>query len=120
VIASISTAAHIRKKGQQEMIMHQVIVVLGLVFSFASSAQAQVTIDVAKITCDQYIHSKIATPRLIGAWLSGYYNAKRNNHIVDLQNFEANLSKLENFCYQQKNFKIPVMQAVEQVLDTNK
>ncbi len=100
--------------------MRRIIIVSGLVFCFASAAQAQVTVDVAKITCDQYVRSKIAAPRLVGAWLSGYYNVKRDNHVMDLQNFEANLSKLQNFCYQEKNFKIPVMQAVEQVLGAGK
>jgi hypothetical protein len=100
--------------------MRLLIIVSGLVLNLASFAQAQISIDVAKITCDQYVHSKIATPRLVGAWLSGYYNGKRDNHIMDFQNFEANLSKLENFCYQEKNFKIPVMKAVEQLLGGRK
>ena len=37
-----------------------------------------------------------------------------------LENFEANLSKLENFCYDEKNFKLPVMQAIEKVIGTGK
>ena len=81
---------------------------------FAPSLRAQVQIDISKITCDQYVHT-ITTPRLIGAWLSGYYNAKRDNHMVDVRNFNANLRKLEKFCYQEKHFKMPVMQAIEQL-----
>ena len=79
-------------------------------------AQAQVTIDVTKVNCDQFVHHKISEPRLIAAWLSGYYNAKRNNRVIDLQTFEENLSKVTNFCSDEKNFKVPVMKAVEQVL----
>jgi hypothetical protein len=98
--------------------MHPSLIVSGfiLAISSASSAQAQVTVDVTKITCDQYVHHKIAPPRLIGAWLSGYYNAKSDNQVIDSQTFEANLRKLERFCYQEKNFKVPVMQAVEKVI----
>jgi hypothetical protein len=48
-------------------------------------AQGQVTIDVTKVNCDQFVHHKISEPRLIAAWLSGYYNAKRNNRVLDLQ-----------------------------------
>ena len=61
-------------------------VVLGsiLVLSNVLSAQAQVTVDVTKINCDQFVHHKISEPRLIAAWLSGYYNAKRNNRVLDL------------------------------------
>jgi len=80
------------------------------------SAHAQVTIDVTKVTCDQFVHHKISEPRLIAAWLSGYYNAKRNNRVIDLQTFEENMSKVTNFCSDEKNFKVPVMKAVQQVL----
>ena len=93
--------------------MRPIVIVSAIVLCGAPSALAQVTIDVSKITCDQYVHT-ITTPRMIGAWLSGYYNAKRDNHIIDVRTFNANLRKLEKFCYQEKNFNIPVMQAIEQ------
>ena len=89
------------------------------------SAQAQVSIDVSKITCDEYVHDKIPTPDfvsfsavgsletramlsrwLIAAWLSGYYHAKRDNWIIDLESFEDNVSKLTKYCYDEKNFKV--------------
>jgi hypothetical protein len=80
------------------------------------SAQAQTTVDVSKINCDQFVHHKISEPRLIAAWLSGYYNAKRNNRVIDLQSMEENMSKVQNYCNDEKNFKVPVMKAIEQVL----
>ena len=76
--------------------------------------------DASKITCDQFVHAKVAPTRIIAAWLSGFYNGKRDNRVIDLQNFEANLSKLENFCYEEKNYKLPVMQAVETVIGRGK
>jgi acid stress chaperone HdeB len=99
--------------------MHRKLVVRSLVFSSiifgSTSPQAQVVIDVSKITCDQYVHSKISTPNYIAAWLSGYYNAKRGNRVIDLQGLQENVNKLEKYCYEEKNFKVPVMQAVEQL-----
>ena len=96
--------------------------VSGLVFTIvlAESAQAQVTLDASKLTCDQFVHSKVGSPRVIGAWLSGFYNGKRDNRILDLQNYEGNLSKLEQFCYLEKNFKMPVMQAIEELFSAGK
>jgi hypothetical protein len=35
---------------------------------------------------------------------------------IDLQTFEENMSKVTNYCSGEKNFKVPVMKAVEQVL----
>jgi acid stress chaperone HdeB len=87
-----------------------------LTLSFAWPVQAQLSLDVSKVTCDQFVHSKVGSPRTFAAWLSGYYNGKRNNQTVDPQQFEANLSRLTKFCYQEKNFKLPVMDAVEAVL----
>jgi hypothetical protein len=121
------------------MIMRTTPIVAGLVLSsivFATvAAQAQVSIDVSKITCDEYVHDRIPTPDfvsfsavgslevramlsrwLIAAWLSGYYHAKRNNWMIALESFEDNVSKLTNYCYDEKNFKVPIMKAVETVL----
>jgi acid stress chaperone HdeB len=107
-----------------ELVVHPNFVVSGLILVLAlssvSAVQAQVTMDASKITCDQFVHSKVAPTRTVAAWLSGFYNGKRDNRVIDLQSFEANLSKLENFCYEEKNYKLPVMQAVEKVIGRGK
>jgi hypothetical protein len=68
------------------MIMTPKPIVTGIVFSsivFATaSTQAQVVVDVSKITCDQFVHAKIATPLYLAAWLSGYYNAKATTGLL--------------------------------------
>jgi acid stress chaperone HdeB len=97
--------------------MNSKLIVLGLMAAcLATSGQAQVTLDASKITCEQFVFSKIAPVRSVALWVSGYYSGKRSNSIIDLQAFEENAVKLENFCKQQKNLKLPLMQAVEQVL----
>ena len=37
-----------------------------------------------------------------------------------VQSHEDNVSKLTNYCYNEKNFKVPIMKAVEQVLGGRK
>jgi hypothetical protein len=123
------------------MIVHCIPFVTAVVLSstvFAMvSVQAQVSIDVSKITCDEYVHDKIPTSDfisfsavgplplearsmlsrwVIAEWLSGYYHAKRNNWIIDSESFENNVNKLNNYCYDEKNFKVPIMDAIERVL----
>ena len=113
----------------------------GIVFSsivfVTASTQAQFSMDVSKITCDEFVHDKIPMAPdlylgflgaasfearamlsrwLIAAWLSGYHPAKRNNSIIAPESFEDNVSKLTNYCYDEKNFKVPIMKAVERVL----
>jgi acid stress chaperone HdeB len=93
---------------------------LSLPLLFATCAYAQVSIDASKITCEQYVFSKVATPRSIALWMSGYYSGKRNSSVVDVQAFEANADKMERFCKQQENLKMPLMQAIEKALGPGK
>jgi acid stress chaperone HdeB len=91
-----------------------------IVITLASPARSQMILDVSKITCDQYVHSKIATPNYIAAWMSGYFSAKRNDLMLDIQALQERVSKLERFCYDEKNFQIPVMKAIERLFPSSK
>jgi hypothetical protein len=96
-------------------------VISGLILAlFASSAQAQVQLDLSKVTCDQFVHHKVGSPRVMAAWFSGYYNGKRDNLVIDMKDFEANLNKVQHFCEVDKNFNVTVLKAVEQVICTAK
>ena len=93
----------------------KLIVAAFIALASTSSAQAQMSLDVSKITCDQYVHNKIGSARTLAAWLSGYYNAKRNNLVIDLQAVEAMADKVKLYCENEDNWKVPVMQAIEQL-----
>lgn len=77
-------------------------------------SHAQVTLDLSKVTCDQWAGYKITNPQNIAFWLSGYYNGKRGNTVVDTQELDANTKKLRDFCI--TNPQVPVMQAVDKLL----
>jgi hypothetical protein len=79
----------------------------------APAALAQLTLDVSKITCDQWVGYKITNPHNIALWLSGYYNAKRGNTVIDPQRLEENARKLQDYCLIHK--QTPVMDAAEAV-----
>ena len=80
----------------------------------APLARGQVTIDVAKITCDQYLLFKVTDPRNISLWLSGYYHGKRGITLVDEQALRDNEDKVKDYC--RGHLNVPVMQAVETLL----
>ena len=85
----------------------------------APVGRAQVTIDVAKITCNQFAAYKIASPHNIALWLSGYYTGKRGgNTLVDPQALKENSDKVMSYCLQHQD--TPVMQAVETLFGTSK
>jgi len=75
------------------------------------AAQAQVTLDVSKITCDQFLLFKVADPQHIAIWIHGYYSGKRDNTIVDVQKLKDNADKLRDWC--RSNINMTVMKGVE-------
>jgi HdeA/HdeB family len=88
---------------------------LALIFG-APAAQAQVSVDVAKITCRQLFFDKMISPneKSLALWLSGYYNAKRNNTVLDLGALAKNVDKVEDYC--RMNEDATVMDAVTKAL----
>ena len=95
-------------------------VALGLILALETipPARAQITIDAAKITCDQYTGYKVSNPQNIAIWLSGYYHGKRGDTNVDTQALAATAKKVRDYC--RRNPQTPVMQAVETVLGTGR
>jgi acid stress chaperone HdeB len=92
--------------------------ILLLVLGATQAADAQVTLDVSKITCEQFTLYKISNPQNIAIWLSGFYNGKRGNTVLDTQALAANAKKLQDYCIQ--NPKVLVMQAVDTLMASNK
>jgi acid stress chaperone HdeB len=97
---------------------NRVLLALPLMALAILPARAQVTIDVSKITCEQYVLFTVADPHDIAMWLSGYYNAKRNNILLDTQQFREHAKQVMDYC--QLNLKAPVMEAAEKVLGLRK
>ena len=79
-----------------------------------SPGRAQMTLDVTKITCEQYYLGKFFYPNTIAIWLSGFYNGKRGNTVLDVEGVKANAYKLRSYC--RDNFQTTMMEAVEKVL----
>jgi acid stress chaperone HdeB len=84
----------------------------------AMPVNAQVTIDVSKITCEQFWLRKVADPDKVALWLSGYFNGKRGNTVIDTQQFASDVRKITDYC--RENYQTTVMQAVEAVLAPGK
>jgi len=74
-----------------------------IVFVAANSmASAQVTVDVSKITCDEFVKYDIADPRQIAAWISGYYHGLHNNPVDKQQTLEGS-ENIEGYCFKHPN-----------------
>jgi len=96
----------------------RLVLALATSLAIAVPAHAQVTIDVAKISCKQFLAFSVADPRDIAIWLSGYYHGKQGNTSLQTQELKENYDKLKNICY--SNYDTPVMQVIEQVMTKGK
>ena len=92
--------------------MKRVFMLAAGLLMVASVAQAEKA-DMSKITCDQLTHAYVDDLVVIGAWMSGYYNAKRNNTVVDEKELSANAHKVQD--YSTANPTVTVMKAIEQI-----
>jgi hypothetical protein len=77
----------------------------------AQTALAQITVDVSKITCEQFIVLPKADSLAI--WLGGYYSGDRHNSVIDVNKFEESARNLRAACRIPDNFKRPIMQVIE-------
>jgi hypothetical protein len=83
----------------------------GAVIISGGSVIAQTKIDMAKITCADLVNSYAEDVVVIGTWMSGYYNAKRNNTTIDPKTLAANSKRVADYC--RANPKVTVMKAIE-------
>ncbi len=80
------------------------------------TAQAQLTIDVAKITCRQLLFDRVISTKTksLALWLSGYYNGKRGNTVIDVAALEKNSDIVEDYC--RLNQEATLREAIEKAL----
>ena len=92
---------------------------VGILLALAASlARAQTTIDVAKISCRQFISDDIALSKSIAVWLGGYYSGLQHNTVVDLGRMDQNIDKVQDFC--RLNMDVTVMDAAKKALGIGK
>jgi len=82
-----------------------------LVVVTAQFAQAQVTVDISKITCEQF--NVLQKADSVAIWLSGYFHGQRRESLIDVNAFEDKVRDFRAACRQPDNFKRPVMQLIE-------
>jgi hypothetical protein len=89
------------------------------VFVQIPTMQAQETLDLAKITCEQFAMEQLAlTSRDMVLLLAGYYAGKRSNTIIEPQAVKKNEEKVSQYCYGHRD--TTVMEAVKNVLGFDK
>src|ERR1700741_5371978 len=95
-----------------------VLIVLIVLF-LIPVAQAQVTLDVAKISCREFLIGKFGrSTRSVANWLNGYYHGKSDSTVIETRAMTENEDKLERFC--RKNRDMTIMEAAKHALGFDK
>jgi HdeA/HdeB family len=74
---------------------------------------AVVKVEMADITCQQFIYSSFDKQEAIGAWMSGYWNAARNIETLDITRYRANSKRVGDYC--KKHKRETLMAAIQNV-----
>ena len=92
-------------------VMRRITLIVLITLLATPTVYAQVTIEVSKITCDQYLGFTVADPRDINIWLSGYYHGQQGSTALEPQR----LNKLRTECLLRENRNVPVMQVIKKI-----
>jgi len=63
-----------------------------------STVRAQVMIDMAKVTCADYLAMPPNQSLTFSAWMSGYFNQKSGYAWVDLNAYAKNIANVKQWC----------------------
>ena len=89
------------------------------IFAFlaATAAPAQ-EIDIAKLSCKQFLIGDIIRRDHLALWLSGYYNGTRNDTVVETSTVQKIADKVAAYC--RSNLEATLMDAVRSELGSEK
>ena len=74
---------------------------IGLTFAILllpATANAQLTIDMASITCGQYLGMPPAQSRDFSAWMGGWFSYQLRKTSIDLITHEKNIANVKAWC----------------------
>ena len=64
----------------------------------STTGQAQVNVDMARVTCAQYLAMSKADSVIFSAWMSGWFNQKKGYVFVDLNAYTRNVASVKSWC----------------------
>jgi ectoine hydroxylase-related dioxygenase (phytanoyl-CoA dioxygenase family) len=90
-----------------------------LMFVQIPAPQAQVTVDITKITCEQLAMQQLPwNSGDVMLWLNGYYHGERHNTNVEAEAIKRSENKLSQYCL--LHGEMTVMDAVKQINGSDK
>ena len=93
------------------LIMLGALALMGL-----QASRAQVTIDIRKITCTEFLSGQLTDSRSLAIWLNGYLNGARGKTLIDPLSVTEN--NLIDYCVSHNNML--VLDAARNVIGVDK
>jgi acid stress chaperone HdeB len=59
---------------------------------------AQIKIDMARVTCGQYVAMPSDQASVFEAWMSGWFNQKKGYTYINLQAYARNVANVRQYC----------------------
>ena len=70
------------------------------------TANAQITVQMAEIRCDQYLAMPPAQQEKFSAWMSGWYSYQTRTPWIDFIQYRQNIANVKAWCVRYPNEKI--------------
>ena len=70
------------------------------------TANAQITVQMAEIRCDQYLAMPPGQQEKFAAWMSGWYSYQTSTPWVDFMHYRQNIANVRAWCERWPNEKI--------------
>jgi acid stress chaperone HdeB len=68
---------------------------------------AQISVDMNRITCGNFIGYSPDIRDFVRFWMSGYYNAAANSNVLNYDRFQGNSAKIVAYCKKNKSKTLP-------------
>jgi hypothetical protein len=94
------------------------VMIIPLLAILAGTDVSAQTVDVAKLTCKQFLIGDIIRRDYLALWLSGYYNGTRNDTVVATDTVQKIANKVDAYC--EANLDATLMDAIRNQLGVNK
>lgn len=78
-----------------------------LVLPASLPSEAQIRLDMNKITCGDWLVYSPEEQEFVRFWMSGYYSAAAGNNVLDYDRLQRNSTKVAAYCKSHKTDTLP-------------
>jgi hypothetical protein len=86
--------------------MKSKLILAAAMLALTLPAKAQIALDVAEISCGQFLESNDADRLLLSAWVGGFFSSSRNLTMIQSAYVRRNHEVITEYCKEHKSAKL--------------